>query len=250
MFERKNRSVLTDHYTKLIDQDDLVALQSDERDASDGFMTVKRVDHGLGDGQPVLQLLDQDLSKRKLKMGQSKKAMLKYHGNPHKTVFDEEGEGHAVYEFKGPTNDDHEMLEAARKFAEGEREKLAKADVLDREVARDKRRERKRKRKDREVRLPDTWAYRVLTLFQRGEMGLTPLEAPAVDTDDDELEIGYVSPAFDLPPTDDEADFIPGKPWGPLPPKRARLHEETTDRTKGRTLEDDEQLALQLLHGT
>lgn len=57
-------------------------------------------------------------------------------------------------------------------------------------------------------------------------------------------DAGYVSPDFDLPPTDDEDD----RPWGPVAPKRARL-EEATHRKPGPSLEDEEALALRLLGG-
>lgn len=82
---------------------------------------------------------------------------------------------------------------------------------------------------------------------QREEMGLdaVPAAAGPGDADGD----GYVSPEFDLPTTDEE-DMEEGdapKRWGPVPVKRSRL-EETAGRL-GRSLEDDEELALRLLRG-
>ncbi|KAG9035064.1 ATP-dependent RNA helicase dbp4 [Tulasnella sp. JGI-2019a] len=226
MFERKNQNILSEHYTKLID-----AGNDDEGgDGDDDFVTLKRADHDLKN-IPDIDPITTDMSRRKLKAGTSRKAMLRYKGNPSKLIFDDAGESHAIYEFA----DDEEFrrgdaLEAGRKFAEQEREKMVEVDVVDRQVAREKRREKKRKRKDRErdVDVSDTG-------------GGSALGMGGVNGDDEE---GYVSPDFDLPPTDDEDD----RPFGPVPPKRARLA-ETSVRTLGSTLDEEELLALKLLGG-
>ncbi|BGP17610.1 hypothetical protein JCM10213_001261 [Rhodosporidiobolus nylandii] len=149
MFARKSQTILSDHYNKLIDRDDAEAaadlLGGAEDD--DDFMKISRRDHELDESAlPASSFI----SKRKLKMGQSKKAMLSHKGNPNKLVFDDEGEGHAIYEL-GDEEDfaalgDAEKLR--REFVEKEKEALGKQDVLDKERAKEKRREKKRKRKD------------------------------------------------------------------------------------------------------
>lgn len=143
MFERKNQNILSEHYTKLIEHDG-------ESDAdSDDFITLKRADHELTGQLPV----SETTSKRKQKIGQSKKAMLKYKGLGEKLVFDDEGRPHQVYEMRDVEEEfrGRDVLEAAKTFAEDERSKLLEADVQDKEVAREKRKEKKRKRKEREL---------------------------------------------------------------------------------------------------
>jgi ATP-dependent RNA helicase DDX10/DBP4 len=140
MFERKNQNILSEHYTKLIEHSD--------SDDNDDFITLKRADHELPDALPT----SNNISKRKLKMGQSKKAMLKNHGLGQKLLFDEEGKAHEVYEmhdaeeeFKGV-----DVLEVGKEFAEGERGRMKELDVVDKMEAKEKRKEKKRKRKERE----------------------------------------------------------------------------------------------------
>ena len=145
MFNRKNQSVLSEHYTKLIDHSADGAGEDDD----DDFITLKRADHALAENDTSSTF---ELSKRKVKMGQSKKAMLKFHGLGEKLVFDEEGRGHEVYEMRDVDEEfkGKDILEAARDFAEDERGKLKQADMQDKQEAREKRKEKKRKRKERE----------------------------------------------------------------------------------------------------
>ena len=147
MFNRKSQTILSEHYTKLIDHEDAPSGESTE-----DFITIKRRDHTLeGESLPESSYL----SKRKLKMGQSKKAMLSHHGNPTKLVFDEEGASHPIYELAGEDDfkNDGDAKEQQQTFVEAEREILRIADLEDKERAKQKRREKKRKIKgDYEVR--------------------------------------------------------------------------------------------------
>lgn len=60
---------------------------------------------------------------------------------------------------------------------------------------------------------------------------------------DEEEDDGYVSPEFDIPDVDSDED----EDGAPPPPKRARAN---TVRAKAtHSVEDDEELALQLLRG-
>ncbi|GAA5822433.1 hypothetical protein JCM3770_000269 [Rhodotorula araucariae] len=161
MFARKSQTILSDHYTKLIDH----ASDDDERaagsllgagagdDGDDDFITLKRVDHTLDDASLPSSTF---VSKRKLKMGQSKKAMLSTKGNPSKLVFDDDGDAHAIYEL-GDEADFRALGDAKAQreaFVAREGEALKAQDVKDKERQREARREKKRKRKDveREVR--------------------------------------------------------------------------------------------------
>lgn len=149
MFERKNQNILSEHYSKLVDHSsDLLGAQEEEED----FITLKRADHALEDGDDDKLLGPEDaLSKRKLKAAGSKKAMLKYKGVGTKLLFDDEGVGHEQYEMEDDVAfHKGDALGAGRKFAENERGRLKDADVRDKEEAKEKKREKKRKRKDRE----------------------------------------------------------------------------------------------------
>lgn len=177
MFARKSQTVLSDHYTKLIDhgsddddddegagaraagkgkgEESLTAAAGAGAggDDDDDFITLKRVDHTLDESALPSSSF---ISKRKLKMGQSKKAMLSTKGNPSKLVFDDEGDAHAIYEL-GDESDFKKLGDAEaqrREFVEREGGRLKEQDVLDKERQREARREKKRKRKDieRQVR--------------------------------------------------------------------------------------------------
>lgn len=159
MFGRKNQNILSEHYTKLVDHGS---------DSDDDFITLKRADHALPDDpslpsasalapdpSDVAGVFDEgeNLSKRKQRMAKSKKAMLKFKGAPTRLVFDDEGQGHEVYEMKDVDEvfkGDKAALQEARKFAREERERLREVDVADKAEAKEKKREKKRKRKDRE----------------------------------------------------------------------------------------------------
>ena len=151
MFERKNQGILSEHYQKLVDHSADLEKLAPDGDENDDFIQIKRVDHALEDDFDQLQA--ENLSKRKLRAGESKRGMLKYGGTGSKLTFDEEGVGHEVYEF-GDGDEfrrKDQALEAARKFAEAEREKMKITDVRDKAEAQEKKREKKRKRKEREV---------------------------------------------------------------------------------------------------
>ena len=142
MFNRKSQTILSEHYTKLIDHEDTPA-----GDLTEDFITIKRRDHTI-DEENLPE--SSYLSKRKLKMGQSKKAMLSHRGNATKLVFDEEGESHPIYELAGEEdfNNDGDAKTQQQSFVEAEREVLRIADEEDKKRAKQKLREKKRKMKD------------------------------------------------------------------------------------------------------
>ncbi|KAI0106161.1 DEAD-domain-containing protein [Nemania sp. FL0031] len=162
MFERTNQDVLTNHYTNLVgDNTDKTAEDSD-----DDFLSVKRVIegddldtvatlpigakiiHGLGGEEPFI--VD---SKRREKMLKSKKQMLKFKGKGERIVFDEEGNAHHPYQIQGEEDFERDGdAEAQRlKFVEDEFARVKEADVDDKALAKEKRREKREKRKAREA---------------------------------------------------------------------------------------------------
>ena len=165
MFERKNQSILSEHFTKLVDH----AGDGAGSDSDDDFITLKRADHDLNDAE----LPEHDfVSKRKQRMALSKKAIAKSGPKGNKLVFDDEGRPHELYEMKSAEEvfkGKEEAKEAGKRFAEDERGKLREADVHDREVAKEKKKEKKRKRKEREreVGSPSPLILPKLTLLIR-----------------------------------------------------------------------------------
>lgn len=141
MFERKNQGVLTDHYSKLVAQDD--------DDDEDVFKLARR-DHDLELSSDEELTTSADLSKRKLKSATTRKGQIKARGMPTKLVFDEDGVERDFYAHGEAAESAAKDEEARRAFVEAENARMREADVVDREVAREKRREKKRKRKDAE----------------------------------------------------------------------------------------------------
>ena len=161
MFERKNQSILSEHYTKLVDH-------AGGSDSEDDFITLKRADHELP-GEPGAPPESDYTSKRKQRMAQSKKAIAKGGPRGSKLVFDDEGEAHEIYEMKAPEEvfgeggaEGRTVKEAGKAFVENERGRMKEADVRDKEEAKEKKREKKRKRKDREREVRSTQLESVL----------------------------------------------------------------------------------------
>ncbi|KAI9592977.1 P-loop containing nucleoside triphosphate hydrolase protein [Syncephalis fuscata] len=156
MFLRKNQSILADHYTRLVNQeDDKVAAVSAAKltdaladaDGDDEFMTLKRVDHDLDDSTPELIEAQSKRSMRK-----TKKDIAKNAPRGEKLLFDDEGEAHPVYEFEAL--DDFmkagDVTEKQKAYVEENLAAMRDADATDRQMAREKRREKRLKRKLRE----------------------------------------------------------------------------------------------------
>ena len=149
MFERKNQSILSEHYTKLVDH-------AGGSDSEGDFITLKRADHELP-GEPGALPESNYTSKRKQRMALSKKALAKGGPRGSKLVFDDEGGAHEIYEMKAPEEvfgeggaEGRAVKEAGKAFVESERGRMKEADVRDKEEAKEKKREKKRKRKERE----------------------------------------------------------------------------------------------------
>ncbi|KAI1410254.1 DEAD-domain-containing protein [Hypoxylon sp. FL1857] len=167
MFERTNQDVLTSHYTKIIGDGEQAA--NGGEDDEDDFLSVKRVlegddldnakgGNGLVPGTKIITGLGGEEpfvvdSKRREKMLKSKKKMLKFKGKGDKVVFDDDGTMHHPYRIK----DEEDFIrdgsaEAQRqKFVENEAVKVKEADISDKQLAKDRRREKKEKRKAREA---------------------------------------------------------------------------------------------------
>lgn len=172
MFERRNQDVLTDHYSKLVD--DKEHPPDDENDAGDGndFLSIRRrlstassiesqVDQSLPsdkpDGVKLVQGLGKDPlyvdSKRKEKLLKSKKKLLKLREKGKKIVFDDEGNAHEIYELEDEARFRQRGSADAQKaqFLQGEQVRLRGADEKDKLAAKAKRKEKRIKKKVREA---------------------------------------------------------------------------------------------------
>ena len=170
MFQRTNRDILTENYSRLVNDGDS-GQEIGTTEADDGaFLTVKRTinpDSGddnevdetapIGSTAKVLPGLGKTPividSKRKEKLLKSKKKMLKLRGKGTKLVFDDEGQPHEIYELEDEEQFKERGPADAQKaqFLQAEQDRLQTADVTDKQAAKLKKREKKAKRQAREA---------------------------------------------------------------------------------------------------
>jgi ATP-dependent RNA helicase DDX10/DBP4 len=175
MFERRNQDILTDHYTRLIDDrgDENVESNTADADSDNDFLSVKQrfeIDDpslgsssatnpsSSGNGRPSKTVTLDDGSQlvidseRRSKLLKSKKKLLPFKGKGHKFVYDDEGNQHEVYEMED--EESFKKRGAPQKqreeFVRLEGEKLRERDIADKEIVKAKRAEKKEKRKRRE----------------------------------------------------------------------------------------------------
>jgi len=156
MAERQNQDVLSTHYRKLLGEEE-------DGDEEEDFLSVKRV---LGDDEldsaakdstepKVVKLGKSELiidSHRREKLLRSKKKLSKYMDKGSKLVFDDDGNAHPIYELQ---NEDDFIKEGPaeqlrREFVDAEANKVREADVGDKEVAKQRRKDKREKQKARE----------------------------------------------------------------------------------------------------
>ncbi|GMM30054.1 RNA-dependent ATPase [Martiniozyma asiatica (nom. inval.)] len=144
MFQRQNQSVLSNHYLELNAE-----LKDDEDDSDDEFLKVKRTTKEIStDDLPELSV---NTSKRAMKAALSKKRTALKLSKGSKFVFDDDGEARPAYELD---NEEDFLAEDANvqkeEFLNTEKEKMAIYDEVDKGVAKEKRQEKKRRRKELE----------------------------------------------------------------------------------------------------
>jgi ATP-dependent RNA helicase DDX10/DBP4 len=271
MFERQNQDVLADHYSKLINDEGTAAIPGRANDTSEDedFLSVKRrfeagdkdltdIQHGMGvgilkkdvkmvqiDGREPL-VID---SKRREKLLNSKKKLLKYKSKGTRLVYDEEGNSHEVYEMedeetfkaKGDANDQR------TKYLEAEAEKTKFADIADKAIAKQKRREKKNKKKarERESASQQDGPTAILAPYHEGHQCTEP-DAPRREEEDDEAgPVKKQKKWFEVSLADKANE-------GRSDSRKSKSFQHTQPPTAGepvvvRTLEDLETLATGLL---
>lgn len=248
MFERKNQDILTSHYSSLV-------AQEEDSDGDDDVFTLARRDHDLGENdvpldeattalakagsstQPAPLVSSEDLSKRKLKAGASRKAQLKSRPAPDKVVFDDvTGEARNFYEEGKEAESGAGAAEKRSAYLDEERGRMQVADRVDREVARERRREQKRKRKEREKDVGHT-------IFTRSSAHLQMLAEEVYD--DEGGAVAYIG--GDVSETGSRE---PSRSPDIEPVARSERKKRRKEaRTEASAIEDDEALALRLLQG-
>ena len=176
MFERRNQDVFADHYAKLVeDEKDNGIDNTGDLDEQNGFLSVKRrlsdasISFGEDDDASGREVSNDKRdrhkltkapvtidSKRKAKLVNSKKALLKLKPKGKKLVYDDSGNAHEIYELEpesqfqaqGPADSQ------IAKFLAAEQKRLQNADVADKQAARAKRKEKRERRNAAERREP------------------------------------------------------------------------------------------------
>ena len=170
MFGRTNQDILTDHYSKLVNGDEIQNNDGNDADENNDFLTVKRrlsdassVDSEAEESLPLARPISNTMvgktpvnvdSKRKEKLLKSKKKLLKLKEKGHKLVFDEEGNPHQFYELENEDQFKQRGPADAQKtkFLEEQQARLQTADPADKQAAKAKRKEKREKRKAREAK--------------------------------------------------------------------------------------------------
>ncbi|KAJ1017746.1 hypothetical protein NDA16_005065 [Ustilago loliicola] len=244
-------------------------------DAGDDFLTLKRADHALEDdidaygigGDDVPITMEQakadateNLSKRKLAMGQSKKALALAgkRGIGEKLIFDDDGEAHALYELQDEEafKKQGDAKTQAQRWAEEERERMQEADIKDKELAKEKRREKRRRQKEREKALERGDNLDDDEEEEEGEKDSDDEGGRAVLAPIDNRSDGYETPDFELSSAaeDDDEDSSDDEEVSRQAPasKRRKIDKSTKHQppsAKKSKLEQEEELALRLLAG-
>ncbi|KAJ2843334.1 ATP-dependent RNA helicase dbp4, partial [Coemansia brasiliensis] len=165
MFARKNAGVLANHYQKLV--------ENNESSSDEDFITLKRADHALSSddqseseedepvvktvavnpdtGMPVVipNIPSQEMSKRQLR--KVKEKIIKNTRNT-RIVFDDDGNARPLYELKNEESfrEQGDVRTQVDEFQQRNLAHMEQADIQDREMARQKRREKRLAKKIRE----------------------------------------------------------------------------------------------------
>lgn len=215
MFQRTNHDILSENYSRLVN-DGETGPETGTTEADDGaFLTVKRTinpdsnsDNEVAEPAPLNLSSSSTIkvlpgfgktpividSHRKEKLLKSKKKMLKLRDKGKKLMFDDAGQPHEVYELeneaqfkeRGPT--DKQKVQ----FLQTEQDRLKTADVSDKQAAKMKKWEKKAKRKAREAaeRVGDAGERQVVLTPYGGDDDLGDAERDDGEEKRDSAEAG------------------------------------------------------------
>ncbi|WWC92167.1 ATP-dependent RNA helicase DBP4 [Kwoniella dendrophila CBS 6074] len=262
MFERKNQSILTPHYTALVSHENDKDENEDDGDDNDDVFTLARKDHALSDNEKGSDIEDddedlvkiaqgkdierddskeplissEDLSKRKLKAATSKRSKLKNGPLGEKLIFDENtGESRNFYETGKDIETKFNDPKERKEFLEKQRKQMLVDNEIDKKVAKEKKNELKRKRKEREREMRQEYMS---------------------DDDEEGGPVAYIggSDQGDYSDVDDRESIRSPAPEEEVRNKKKRKNKfkpDVNDAEDNRgNMEDDEALALKLLQGS
>lgn len=258
MFKRKNQDVLSEHHRKLVSHDDdglhgeaSNSLLGPDDDQEDFIVPSKKPSTFAHEGdlaaEEDLEKIAQqykhdleDLSKRREKLGMTKKGLLKLRGQGNKISFDDQGNAHALYELVGEEAIG-DVEEARRRFLEEEQEKMGRVDLLDKAAQRELRREKKREKKSREKEVDA-----LLSGAGKVERAAAVTAGPDDGDDDQVREIDF--DFNDLPPTDDEdEDKEMTSASAPSKHSKRKRQDEEQGAVQESANEEDDELELAAL---
>ncbi|KAK9764064.1 ATP-dependent RNA helicase dbp4 [Basidiobolus ranarum] len=240
MFNRKNQNILSEHYTKLIEDDEK---EGEGEDEEDDFITIKRKDHELESTAGVVPKNVVELNKRQLL--KLKKKALRDAPHNEKLVFDEEGVAHPIYELESLETfmNEGNVKDKQKEYLDQTLEVMKEADLTDRQYEREKRRAKKleKKLKAKALEGEESEEEAIVTLGEGDE-----------DFESESNEENSASESASEESEDSEEEEKPSKSYkrdakgristGP-PSKRQKVLEVEEPET----LEDHEALALKLL---
>ncbi|KAI8322715.1 DEAD-domain-containing protein [Martensiomyces pterosporus] len=281
MFARKNAGVLAEHYQKLVDHSAGDVGNEDDDDAD--FITLKRADHALSDAsdseggeeeededeeeeeededeeEPVVKTIAmnpdtglpvvipnipaQEMTKRQLR--KVKEKLIKNTRNT-KMVFDDEGNAKPIYDLQNEESfrEQGDVRKLVDEYQQRNQALMEEADVDDREMARQKRREKRLAQKIREkeaMGINEPAGTVAMLKTSDDEDGFYSDDAGSGSEDEGRgtarSKRAYASESAD---SESDAEHAPSR-------KRGRVV-EVDNATM--SLEDQERLALQLLGGS
>ncbi|KAI8997958.1 P-loop containing nucleoside triphosphate hydrolase protein [Gaertneriomyces semiglobifer] len=153
MFEKKNLTILSDHYAKLkatesdSDAEGDIGSGNDE----DDFLTLKRVDHDIDDIQiPAARAPTEAPSHRQILKAKQKE--LKERGTNKKVYFDEDGNVMDAYKLETLEEfvQKEDLDSRQSKYLETEKEGMSEADKIDKAIAKERLKQKKKEKRLKE----------------------------------------------------------------------------------------------------
>ncbi|KAJ3297434.1 ATP-dependent RNA helicase dbp4 [Borealophlyctis nickersoniae] len=147
MFEKKNLTVLSEHYAKLKASDEEAESGSEEEGA---FFSLRRKDHDIDDLPSTQRIPSEPLTHRQLLKQKQKE--LASRGMPQKSVFDEDGNPIVAYKLESLEEFEAagDIEERQQRYLNESTTNMKQADATDKKVAREKLQTKKKERKLKE----------------------------------------------------------------------------------------------------
>ena len=170
MFQKSNQTVLSQHYNRLVEHDDVPNRKHDQlvgddssagEESEEEFISIKRADHDLEQDEAEEEqdeivvkaagMVDDPSLLTKRQQNKLKKKRLASIPKSQKVVFDAEGNAHAYYELEDEETFRKSNPDAAiRERLEREAAKMSVVDVEDKAIAKEKKHEKKAKKRRRQ----------------------------------------------------------------------------------------------------